>query len=65
MSRHLIVCDLWHPTAVRISEDQKLMEADETKKQGIMTCVDSALQVCTQVQSHEADITGIQCNYTK
>ena len=40
------------------------MEADETKKQGRMTCADSTLQVCTQVQGHEADI-ALVCNYTK
>ena len=32
------------------------MEADETIKQGRMTHVDSALQVCTQVQGREATL---------
>ena len=41
------------------------MEADETKKQGRITHADSECQVCTSVQGREADITGVQCNYTK
>ena len=39
------------------------MGADETKKQGRMTCADSAIQVYTCVQGREAGITGVQCNY--
>ena len=41
------------------------MEADKTKKQGRLTCVDSALLVCTWVQGREANIAGVEYNYTK
>ena len=41
-----------------------MTEADETKKQKRMTCVDSELQVCTWVQSLEADFSAITRNKT-